>query len=279
MPRRSKTLYLRRTGAQTLWCSSDSGRRIRCSGDPTGTTKDAGFRDSPGRYGSAGRSVRRPKANCGSKRERRLWLRTERRRSCRTDFRGRCTVTRRIAIRAHKNGIALGPAAREILGIRQGMLYCHLLAQFVYCFFDPKEELPDYAGLLRHLPGRRHPQDPADRPRGLRPNPRGGRGQDLPLPDDRREVRAAGVFRRSPRPTTQTSCGSCTHDPRPRRRRARGYPDAGRFGLYHFGMPPSGALDDYSFRAANLLVGNDEGAAVLEATFSGPTLRVRAGTP
>jgi len=48
--------------------------------------------------------------------------------------------------------------------------------------------------------------------------------------------------------------------------------DAGRFGLYHFGMPPSGALDDYSFRAANLLVGNEEGAAVLEATFSGPTL-------
>ena len=48
--------------------------------------------------------------------------------------------------------------------------------------------------------------------------------------------------------------------------------DAGRFGLYHLGMPPSGALDDYSFRAANLLVGNDEGAAVLEATFSGPTL-------
>ena len=28
--------------------------------------------------------------------------------------------------------------------------------------------------------------------------------------------------------------------------------DAGRFGMYHLGMPPSGALDDYSFRAANL---------------------------
>jgi len=48
--------------------------------------------------------------------------------------------------------------------------------------------------------------------------------------------------------------------------------DQGRFGLYHLGMPPSGALDDYSFRAANLLVGNDESAAVLEATFSGPKL-------
>ena len=48
--------------------------------------------------------------------------------------------------------------------------------------------------------------------------------------------------------------------------------DAGRFGLYHLGMPPSGALDDASFRIANLLVGNDENAAVLEATFNGPTL-------
>jgi biotin-dependent carboxylase-like uncharacterized protein len=48
--------------------------------------------------------------------------------------------------------------------------------------------------------------------------------------------------------------------------------DAGRFGLYHLGMPPSGALDDFSFRVANLLVGNSESAAVLEATFNGPTL-------
>ena len=45
--------------------------------------------------------------------------------------------------------------------------------------------------------------------------------------------------------------------------------DAGRFGLYHLGMPPSGALDDFSFRVANLLVGNPETAAVLEATFNG----------
>lgn len=49
--------------------------------------------------------------------------------------------------------------------------------------------------------------------------------------------------------------------------------DEGRFGLYHLGMPPSGALDGFSYRAANLLVGNDEGAAVLEATLHGPTLR------
>src|SRR5699024_1115628 len=48
--------------------------------------------------------------------------------------------------------------------------------------------------------------------------------------------------------------------------------DLGRTGLYAIGMPPSGAMDEYSFRVANLLVGNDEGAAALEATYMGPTL-------
>jgi allophanate hydrolase subunit 2 len=37
--------------------------------------------------------------------------------------------------------------------------------------------------------------------------------------------------------------------------------DAGRFGWYHIGMPPSGAMDQFSFRAGNLLAGNHEGAA------------------
>ena len=40
--------------------------------------------------------------------------------------------------------------------------------------------------------------------------------------------------------------------------------DGGRHGLYSLGVPPSGAMDDFSFRVANLLVGNDEGAAALE---------------
>jgi allophanate hydrolase subunit 2 len=48
--------------------------------------------------------------------------------------------------------------------------------------------------------------------------------------------------------------------------------DTGRFGLYHLGIPPSGALDGFSYRIANLLVGNEEGAAVLEATYLGPKL-------
>ncbi len=49
--------------------------------------------------------------------------------------------------------------------------------------------------------------------------------------------------------------------------------DQGRQGYYHLGIPPSGAMDQYSFRAANLLVGNDETAAVLECTLMGPVLR------
>ena len=48
--------------------------------------------------------------------------------------------------------------------------------------------------------------------------------------------------------------------------------DLGRTGRYAIGMPPSGAMDQFSLRAANLLVGNEEGAAALEATYIGPTL-------
>lgn len=48
--------------------------------------------------------------------------------------------------------------------------------------------------------------------------------------------------------------------------------DAGRDGYYAIGLPPSGALDQRSFRIANLLVGNDEGAAALEFVFVGPSI-------
>lgn len=50
--------------------------------------------------------------------------------------------------------------------------------------------------------------------------------------------------------------------------------DAGRPGHAHLGVPPSGALDEGSFRLANRLVGNPCGAAVLETTMRGPRLRV-----
>jgi biotin-dependent carboxylase-like uncharacterized protein len=48
--------------------------------------------------------------------------------------------------------------------------------------------------------------------------------------------------------------------------------DLGRPGYYHLGIPLSGGMDRFALRAANLLAGNDEGAAVLEAVFMGPEL-------
>jgi antagonist of KipI len=50
--------------------------------------------------------------------------------------------------------------------------------------------------------------------------------------------------------------------------------DLGRYGFGRYGVPPSGALDAFALRAANLLVGNPEGEAGLEITVMG--LKVRA---
>jgi biotin-dependent carboxylase-like uncharacterized protein len=49
--------------------------------------------------------------------------------------------------------------------------------------------------------------------------------------------------------------------------------DRGREGYYHVGVPPSGALDQYSLVAANLLVGNPTEAAALEGAYMAPELR------
>ncbi|MES2433037.1 MAG: biotin-dependent carboxyltransferase family protein [Pseudomonadota bacterium] len=48
--------------------------------------------------------------------------------------------------------------------------------------------------------------------------------------------------------------------------------DLGRPGYYHLGIPISGGMDRFALRAANMLVGNDESAAVLEAVFMGPEI-------
>lgn len=48
--------------------------------------------------------------------------------------------------------------------------------------------------------------------------------------------------------------------------------DLGRPGYFHLGIPISGAMDRFAMRTANMLVGNDEGAAGLEAVFMGPEL-------
>jgi biotin-dependent carboxylase-like uncharacterized protein len=48
--------------------------------------------------------------------------------------------------------------------------------------------------------------------------------------------------------------------------------DAGRFGEYAIGMPPSGAMDQFSYHVGNYLVGNEDGEAGLEITYWGPEL-------
>ncbi len=47
----------------------------------------------------------------------------------------------------------------------------------------------------------------------------------------------------------------------------------GRLGFWNIGVPPSGPMDDLSFRLGNELLGNASDAAGLECTLVGPTLR------
>jgi urea carboxylase len=52
----------------------------------------------------------------------------------------------------------------------------------------------------------------------------------------------------------------------------------GRIGYWDVGVPPSGPMDPLALRLANRLVGNAEGAAALECTAAGPTLRFNVAT-
>ncbi|MCZ4549934.1 5-oxoprolinase/urea amidolyase family protein [Gordonia rubripertincta] len=52
----------------------------------------------------------------------------------------------------------------------------------------------------------------------------------------------------------------------------------GRIRYWHVGVPPSGPMDDLSFRLANIAVGNAEGAPGLECTLMGPRLEFDADT-
>lgn len=47
----------------------------------------------------------------------------------------------------------------------------------------------------------------------------------------------------------------------------------GRTGYWQIGVPPSGPMDDLSFRLGNVALGNAEGAAGFEAVMAGPALR------
>ncbi|MCY3983233.1 MAG: biotin-dependent carboxyltransferase family protein [Roseovarius sp.] len=48
--------------------------------------------------------------------------------------------------------------------------------------------------------------------------------------------------------------------------------DLGRPGYFHLGIPIGGAMDRFAMRVANILVGNPEDAAGLEAVFMGPEI-------
>lgn len=48
--------------------------------------------------------------------------------------------------------------------------------------------------------------------------------------------------------------------------------DLGRPGYFHLGIPIGGAMDRFSLRVANMLVGNPDGAACLEVVFLGPKI-------
>jgi biotin-dependent carboxylase-like uncharacterized protein len=54
--------------------------------------------------------------------------------------------------------------------------------------------------------------------------------------------------------------------------------DLGRFGYLKYGVPASGAMDQFSLVAANLLVGNQSSGACLETTLIGPELQVLSET-
>ena len=51
--------------------------------------------------------------------------------------------------------------------------------------------------------------------------------------------------------------------------------DLGRVGYQQIGMPVAGVMDSYSSRIANILVGNDENAPLIEITLLGPEIEVR----
>ena len=54
--------------------------------------------------------------------------------------------------------------------------------------------------------------------------------------------------------------------------------DRGRYGYQRYGVPVSGAMGEFALRIANLMAGNDQEAAALEATVQGPKIEFHAST-
>lgn len=54
--------------------------------------------------------------------------------------------------------------------------------------------------------------------------------------------------------------------------------DRGRYGYQRYGVPVSGAMDQFALRMANLMVGNGQNAAALETTVQGPKIEFHTST-
>ena len=54
--------------------------------------------------------------------------------------------------------------------------------------------------------------------------------------------------------------------------------DRGRYGYQSYGVPVSGAMDQFALRMANLMAGNDQDAAALEVTVRGPRIEFHTDT-
>jgi urea carboxylase len=76
-------------------------------------------------------------------------------------------------------------------------------------------------------------------------------------------TRGLETFRYAPRTLEVLSAGTQTT--------VQDHP--GRIGYWNIGVPPSGPMDDLSFRLGNKALANDAGAAALEMTVLGPTLK------
>ena len=79
-------------------------------------------------------------------------------------------------------------------------------------------------------------------------------------------TRALDAFDYAPRTVEVLSAGTQSM--------VQDYP--GRIGFWNVGVPPSGPMDDFSFRLANRAVGNQSDAAALEITLTGPSLKFNA---
>ena len=144
--------------------------------------------------------------------------------------------------------------------------------------YDPKQQLPDFSRFRLLLPAGRHREVHAAST---------GRGTTRSGARWRPAATASGSGRSSSASSPSSTIRTATT---PRSWRcsvpievlqpglSTTVQDQGRIGYYDVGIPPSGALDQYSLLAANLLVGNADDAAGLECVYQGPQLRFTAPT-